>query len=120
MKCDICNTEYDYSEEVIYHITAEINGKLKPHTHICKECFNEYDLKPIKITTVENNIKTTDEYKYFYIELARKHNELETDEIIEMAEKYTKEFLQTPESKHESSLLQLIYNFMEDKDDIHF
>jgi undecaprenyl pyrophosphate synthase len=65
-------------------------------------------------------IKTSDEYKYFYIELTRKHSELEVDEIIEIAEKYTKEFLQTPESKHESSLLQLIYDFIKEKDDEYF
>ena len=41
MKCDICKQSYEYSEDIIYHYTVIINGELKPHTHICINCFKE-------------------------------------------------------------------------------
>ncbi len=52
MQCDICKETYTYSEDIMYHITAEIDGVIKPHTHICKYCFEKLNLKPIKIPRI--------------------------------------------------------------------
>ena len=56
MKCDICNNVYEYSEKVIYHITAKINGVLKPHTHICTNCYEKLRIKTPEIIVKEKDV----------------------------------------------------------------
>jgi len=53
MKCDLCKVEYVYGEDVIHHYTLEINGILKPHTHVCLSCEEKYKLKIQNVTLVK-------------------------------------------------------------------
>lgn len=59
MKCDICNIEYKYSEDVIHHYTLIIDGKLNPHTHVCVDCEKSLGLKIQKVST--DGAKTKEE-----------------------------------------------------------
>jgi hypothetical protein len=58
MKCDICNKEYIYSEDVIHHYTVIMDGILRPHTHVCITCEEKYNLKPYIIKKKEKKKKT--------------------------------------------------------------
>ncbi len=58
MKCDLCGTEYEYSEDIIHHYTLIYDGKLRPHTHVCIECEKEYNLTPTVIKPKGEGTKT--------------------------------------------------------------
>ena len=57
MKCDWCKKDFVYSEKVIFHCTAIINGELKPHTHLCYNCFRKAGIN-IPIIKVTNDTTT--------------------------------------------------------------
>jgi len=59
MKCDYCKKKFLYSEKIIFHCTAIIDGELKPHTHLCYNCFRKTGIE-IPVLVTKNFLKDQD------------------------------------------------------------
>ena len=81
MLCDSCGEHFKYSEETIHHWTVLIDGKLRPHTHICIKCEEMLGLVPKEISNITKGENVGNEYKFAQVSVSME----ELDSTSELA-----------------------------------